>query len=229
MALFLDPESFAIVNKNKSDKWPEERLLNQAYLGYYQTSILCEDEKSKLYSLFLDATRNSRKKIKRIKLCDAASANNLWDRIITEYNKEINCGNMRYYAHEIMPTMELVQWPRDSEINSTFNQLTRQAYISSDENIMYGTFIIPLIETPCSTLFKEIHKPGLNVVRCTYLDAKKPNPCQNGCICSDPISLKITENKNFFYLSILEPVDIFGEQRLNLYVHVKYGSSKKKN
>jgi hypothetical protein len=113
----------------------------------------------------------------------------------------------------VLPHIEIIKWEED--VTETFNSITRNMYISPNSNVMYGTFIIPLMQTKCSTLFRETGKDGITPLKCK---------CVKDCSCAEPVKVRITENKNCFYLSDLEPIDIFGEPRLNMYVHFEYRS-----
>lgn len=225
MSLFLDEDSRDIISSKTSDIMPVNELTDHGYIGYYQTNILCEQELSKLYEFFNDHTSNSRKLIKRLKFDDEASANMLWSRLITKFNKRfIHKNNKQYTAVRIMPSMEIIQWPENIYFKHTFNSLTKDKYLDG----MYGTFIIPLIKTGCSTIFNEVGHEGIEIVSCTCADGcqrrgrcQKSCRCKKNCVCGD-VTLHINEFINFFYTSELEPIDIIGPTRLNLYVHVEY-------
>ena len=87
MSLFLDEDSRDIIATAKSDIVPINKLTHHGYIGYYQYNILCEQELSKLFEFFNEHTYSSRKLIKRLKFEDEESANMLWSRLVTKFNK----------------------------------------------------------------------------------------------------------------------------------------------
>jgi hypothetical protein len=172
-------------------------------------------------------TKNSTKKIKRVKLNDQASANYLNSRIITKFNKEFLYRNdLGYVANRVLPTMEIIKWPANEDIPTTYNELTRNIYLPKNKNIIYGTFIIPIIKTSCSTMFIEHGHEGILAIRCDCQDKcihkKNECPCLEQCRCGEPVRLNVNEDQNVFYMCELEPIEIIGDERLNLYVHIEY-------
>lgn len=225
MSLFLDEDSRDIISNSKTDIIPIDKLTNHGYIGYYHYNILCEQELSKLYEFFNHHTHSSRKSIKRLKFEDADSANLLWSRLVTKFNKKfIHKNNKQYTATRIMPSMEIIQWPENIYFKQTFNTLTKDKYLQTDTT-MYGTFIIPLIKTGCSTMFNEVGKEGIEIISCACSNScshANKCPCKDICVCDEPVTLHITEFVNFFYTSELSPTDIVGPARLNLYIHIEY-------
>lgn len=228
MSLFLDKDSYEIIVNKQNDMIPIQRLTNNGYIGYYQMGILCECELSKLYNFFKVNTQNSRKQIKRLRLNDEISADMLKDRILTKLNKQfIHKNNRQYKFNRIMPTMEIIEWPENTFFSKTFNRLTRDKYLEKG-NYIYGTFVIPLIRTCCSTLFSSVGSDNLVDIavcdcasKCIHVKSKRC-ACEKVCKCNEPIPLHISEPANFFYTSDLEPIDIVGPIRINLYVHIEY-------
>lgn len=227
MALFIQPDAYEIINPNPPKIVPVRRLLNQSYIVYFQNNILHEKEKNKLYSFFIEQTKNSSKAIKRIKF-NYPDIDDLKSRIITQFNTTFVHKNGHKYAfNRILPMIEIINWPADREIDEKFNQLTRGAYITKDENTIIGTFIIPLIKTKTSTLFVDVNEGSITVVRCEC-DQKCLHdkcPCAKVCKCDEPVKAHVTEDNNLFYMSELEPIEIYGDSRLNLYVHIEYSLS----
>ena len=225
MSLFLDEDSRDIISSSKTDIIPVNKLTHHGYIGYYHYNILCEQELTKLFEFFNQHTSSSRKSIKRLKFDDAQSADMLWKRLITKFNKRfIHRNNKQYTATRIMPSMEIINWPENIHFRQSFNSITKNKYASNDTQTIYGTFIIPLIKTNCSTMFNEIGKDGIDAVSCICEDGCQHSkcPCAKGCVCDEPVTLHINEYVNFFYTSELEPIDIIGPSRLNLYIHIEY-------
>lgn len=225
MVLFLEPEVYDIVSTGDKKILAVNKLMHSSHLSYYQTFILCECEKNKLYEFFLENTKNSKKKIKRLKINDQQSADLLTDRLVTQFNKLFSLNEFAYRFNRMLPTMEIIRWQADCDFKMTFNSITKNMYLPKSNESVYGTFVIPLIKTTCNTLITELGEYGLSNVGCVC--DKKCNhgnkcPCKGSCTCGDPFEATITENVNLFYLSDLEPVDIMGEERLNLYVHLEF-------
>jgi len=225
MRLFLDPESYSIVCPKQQTPIPESKLLNQAYIMLGLKNILCEEEKAKLYEFFNKSTENSKKKIKRVRLYDVESAEIIKPRLVNRLNEKILDNNQKQYVfNRVLPHLEIIQWPANCMIDETFNSITRNMYIPPNDNVRYGTYIIPLVSTTCSTLFREFGMDGIQVIKCECFEkcSHTKCPCKVSCVCGEPVKIRITENNNYFYLSNLEPVEILGETRLNLYVHLEY-------
>lgn len=231
MTLFLDDESYQVVSNKYTEPYPESKLLNHAYLMYYLHDILCEEEKSKLYEFFIESTDNSKKKIKRLQMNDQESVDNIQPRLVNRMNKSILHRDQKIYTfNRILPTIEIIQWPNNEIFTETFNSITRNRYIPKNKDTVYGTYIIPLTNTSCSTLFREFGLDGINVIKCNCTEKcihETKCLCKPTCCCDEPVRVKLTENKNGFYLSDIEPVDILGMTRINLYVHLEYKSNKK--
>lgn len=227
MSLFLEPDAHEMVMKPQSQLVPIQKLLNNRYICYYHSHILHNCEKDKIFIFFNQMTKKSSKKIKRVKLNDPTSANNLYDRIVTKFNREFLYRNdLAYVANRVLPTMEIIKWPGNEEVDTTYNELTRNTYLPKNKNIIYGTFIIPILRTTCSTMLVDCGSDGINVINCDCQQKcthkKGECPCWERCICDEPVRLNVNEDQNVFYMSELEPIEIIGEERLNLYVHIEY-------
>ena len=226
MSLFLDEDSYEFVQTKESSIVPINKLTNNGYIGYYQYNILCECELSKLFHFFKTQTSNSKKNIKRIRINDLTSANIISSRLMSKFNKKfVHKNNRQYVFKQMSPVMEIIEWPENTFIDKTFNMLTKNKYIENN-NTLYGTFIIPLVKTGCSTTFGEVGEDGvIEIASCECslkcLHNKNKCPCAKGCNCH-LVTLHITEGVNFFYTSDLEPIDIIGPPRINLYIHLEY-------
>lgn len=229
MSLFMEKSCYNMSKKKELEFCPEARLLAQSQFVFQLRNILHEEEKAKIYELFFANTKDSRKPIKYIKIKDKKSITNIQHRIVTDVLKKINFRNNKVYNFkEIMPTMEIVEWPENKFLTGkTFNKLTKDIYIPKDDTEIIGTYIIPIITTTCSTLLTSTGKEELDIIEC-YCSQKckhKPKsscPCTEECKCKNPCRLHITEDINYFYTSDLEPLEIYGPTRLNLYIHLKF-------
>lgn len=233
MVFFLENDDFAKISSKEVNFIPIMRLGRKDYIAIFITHLLTPDEKDKMYKIFCDKTEFSNKTNKKVIIKDQRSANILGDRMMTML-KKMQYRNKVLSFTQMLPNMEIIEWPGDTFFTGiTYNSITKNKYIPSSDDTMIATIIIPILNTDTNT----------QICRLGKSDISDPDPSncvcknQNGCCCHTPIcqcltkcgchncSLNITGGFSLFYLSDLEPIDIYGEKKLNLYIHAEYSYS----
>lgn len=231
-SLFLDYNSFTtLLDDTKNLFIPMIHLSRKGYIAYNMTNMVHDIEKNKLYNLFMNETEKSKKKIKRITITDQNSVNIIGERLATHRQFEYAGKNLKF--SKVLPNIEIIEWPENTYLSKySFNQLTKNKYIPSDTNTYIGTFIVPLINTKTSTEFVNVGQDQLdktscvckiNSCRCKDIFNIDYCRCIKGCRCHY-FKYCITGNNCFFYLSNIEPKEILGEKRLNMYVHILFNT-----
>lgn len=201
-------------------------LVRKGYYSYMAINLILEQEKDKIYRFFHEKCANSKKKIRRLTINDQSQADVLLDRC--KIYPKISYHEQIYEFESISPTIELIEWPADTMLSGyTFNQLTKGRYISTDESRLIGTYIIPIVDTTATTNICKLGEDDLGVADvCICANScccmTKKCKCKSECCCNT-YSAAITGKNSLFYLSDLEPREVFYKYpRLYMYVHINY-------
>jgi hypothetical protein len=232
--VLLSIEDFRRVQgSNKIQAKPIFRGIRLSHMLCYLTNVLCDMEKSKILEFFTEKTKISKKKIKRITITDPQITNNIEGRLYFPTELKGFTHRNNYWTYDgILPDVEIIEWPADEFLTgNTFNTITKNKYISQDDKVMIGTFIIPIINSSTKT---EIVWVGQNDFWadscicergciCTNGKSNLECPCKDKCICRETCRKKISENKALFHLTELETREVYSEEaRVHMYVHIQF-------
>lgn len=205
---------------------PILELTRKGFYSYLARKVLLPEEKNKIYEIYCNSVQGSSKKIKKVTINSQDDAEKLLGRF--NIHKKISYGEKILTFDKVIPTMEIIQWPKKTMLfHTSFNTLTKNKYIPGNDEYIVGTLQIPILDHDTPTSVYKYGQGDLgddgNCICSTSCCCKKECKCKKKCCCNQYDNI-ISGWKSLFYLSDLETREIYDEDndRIFLYFHVVY-------